>query len=85
MFCDFFIVQLWNLVCKLVEFESVFGVYFGVIVYIFCYVISEYLLFEYIYMFKDIFFFERLIVGWEQKIGFLMVVGVVDGIYIFIM
>ena len=50
-----------------------------------CYAISEHLLPEYIHMPKDIPFLERLIAGWEQKTGFPMVVGAVDGIHIPIM
>ena len=68
--------------CSVTKFgpqTGAFGVYLGVTVHTFCYAISEHLLPEYIHMPKDMPSLKRLIVGWEQKTGFPMVVGAVDG------
>ena len=50
-----------------------------------CYSISEHLLPKYIHFPQDEPSLERLIAGWEQKTGFPMVVGTVDGTHIPIM
>ena len=50
-----------------------------------CYAINEHLLPDYIHMPKDVPSLERLIAAWEQKTGFPMVVGTVDGTHIPIM
>lgn len=50
-----------------------------------CYSISEHLLPKYIHFPQDEPSLERLIAGWEQKTGFPMVVGTVDGTHIHIM
>ena len=50
-----------------------------------CYAISEHLLPKYIHLPQDEPSLERLIAGWEQKTGFPMVVGTVDGTLIPIM
>lgn len=47
-----------------------------------CYAINEHLLPDYIHMPKDVPSLERLIAAWEQKTGFPMVVGAVDGTHI---
>ena len=50
-----------------------------------CYSVSEHLLPKYIHFPQDEPSLERLIAGWEQKTGFPMVVGTVDGTHIPIM
>lgn len=50
-----------------------------------CYAISKHLLPKYIHLPQDEPTLERLIAGWEQKTGFPMVVGAVDGTHIPIM
>ena len=50
-----------------------------------CYSVSEHLLPKYIHFPQDEPSLERLIAGWEQKTGFPMVVGAVDGTHIPIM
>lgn len=56
-----------------------------VVVHQVCCAINEHLLPDYLCMPNDVSSLERLIAGWEQKTGFPMVIGAVDGTHIPIM